>query len=341
MPTLRLEWHYRSRHESLINFSNHRYYDSRLITFPSPVTNDVAVKLEVVEGIYDRGATRTNRAEAEAIVDAIVSHFSDNSLRRFTMGVVTFNQTQQRLIEKLLDEELRKAPLLENHIQEHGAERLFIKNLENVQGDERDFILFSVTYGKDAAGRMPMNFGPLNQEGGERRLNVAITRARMGVTIYSSIRPEEIDLSKSRSTGVADLKNYLEFAQKGPRALVEQSIPTGREPDSPFEVEVIRSLRNKGWIVHPQVGCSGYRLDMAVVDPKNPGRYILGIECDGATYHSLPTARDRDRLREMVLNGLGWKLHRIWSTDWWTDPQREIEKLENNLSQCIESQARG
>lgn len=339
MPTLRLEWHYRSRHESLINFSNHRYYDSRLITFPSPVTNDVAVKLELIQGIYDRGATRTNRAEAEAIVSAIVSHFSYDALRGFTLGVVTFNQTQQRLIEKLLDEELRKAPLLEGRIQAHGAERLFIKNLENVQGDERDFILFSVTYGRDAAGRMPMNFGPLNQEGGERRLNVAITRARMGVTIYSSIRPEEIDLSKSRAAGVTDLKNYLEFAQKGPRALVEQSLPTGREPDSPFEVEVIRSLRNKGWIVHPQVGCSGYRLDMAVVDPENPGRYILGIECDGATYHSLPTARDRDRLREMVLNGLGWRLHRIWSTDWWTDPQREIEKLEATLNDCTEIQA--
>ena len=339
MPTLRLEWHYRSRHESLINFSNHRYYDSRLITFPSPVTNDVAVKLELVQGIYDRGATRTNRAEAEAIVSAIVSHFSDDALRRFTMGVVTFNQTQQRLIEKLLDEELRKDPRLKSHIQEHGTERLFIKNLENVQGDERDFILFSVTYGRDAAGRMPMNFGPLIQEGGERRLNVAITRARMGVTVFSSIEPKEIDLSKSRAAGVSDLKNYLEFAQKGPRALVEQSLPTGREPDSPFEVEVIRSLRNKGWIVHPQVGCSGYRLDMAVVDPKNPGRYILGIECDGATYYSLPTARDRDRLREIVLNGLGWRLHRIWSTDWWTDPQREIEKLEATLNDCTEIQS--
>ncbi|TRW89747.1 DUF4011 domain-containing protein [Candidatus Methylobacter oryzae] len=339
MPTLRLEWHYRSRHESLINFSNHRYYDSRLITFPSPVTDDVAVKLEVVQGIYDRGATRTNRTEAEAIVGAIVSHFSDDALCRFTLGVVTFNQTQQRLIEKLLDEELRKAPLLESRIQEHGSERLFIKNLENVQGDERDFIMFSVTYGKDAAGRMPMNFGPLNQEGGERRLNVAITRARMGVTIYSSIRPDEIDLSRSRSAGVTDLKHYLEFAERGPRALAEQSVSTGREPDSPFEVEVIRSLRNKGWIVHPQVGCSGYRIDMAVVDPKNSGKYILGIECDGATYHSLPTARDRDRLREMVLNGLGWKLHRIWSSDWWTDPQREIEKLEAALNGCVANQA--
>ena len=208
LPTLRLEWHYRSRHESLITFSNHRYYDSRLITFPSPVTKDMAVKLRLVSGIYDRGATRTNRVEADAIVAEILAHFTDENRRKQTIGVVTFNQTQQRLIETLLDEELRKAPQLEHHMNEHGPEKLFIKNLENVQGDERDVILFSVTYGKDAAGRMAMNFGPLNQEGGHRRLNVAITRARVGVTIFSSIRPEEIDLSRTRAAGVTDLKNY-------------------------------------------------------------------------------------------------------------------------------------
>ena len=331
LPTLRLEWHYRSRHESLITFSNHRYYDSRLITFPSPVTKDMAVKLRLVSGIYDRGATRTNRVEAGAIVAEIVAHFTDENRRKQTIGVVTFNQTQQRLIETLLDEELRKAPQLEQHMNEHGPEKLFIKNLENVQGDERDVILFSVTYGKDAAGRMAMNFGPLNQEGGHRRLNVAITRARVGVTIFSSIRPEEIELSRTRAAGVTDLKNYLEFAQKGPRALLAQSVPTGLEPESPFEIEVIQALRDKGWTVHPQVGCSGYRLDMAIVHPSEPGRYILGVECDGATYHSLPTARDRDRLRQHVLEGLGWSLHRIWSTDWWTHPAREIEKLDAAL----------
>ncbi len=335
LPTLRLEWHYRSRHESLITFSNHRYYDSRLITFPSPVTNDLAVKLNLVSGIYDRGATRTNRAEADAIVREIVAHFSDESRRKLTMGVVTFNQTQQRLIETLLDEELRKGPEIEQRIAEHGSERLFIKNLENVQGDERDVILFSITYGKDAAGKMAMNFGPINQEGGQRRLNVAITRARVGVTIFSSIRPDDIDVSKTRSAGVTDLKNYLEFAAKGPRAIVEQALPTGQEPESPLEIEIIRALRGKGWTVHPQVGCSGYRIDMAVVHPHEQGKYLLGIECDGATYHSLPTARDRDRLRQLVLEGLGWTLHRVWSTDWWNDPEREIEKLETSINRQL------
>jgi very-short-patch-repair endonuclease len=337
LPTLRLEWHYRSRHESLITFSNHRYYESRLVTFPSPVTQDMAVRLEVVPGVYDRGGSRTNLVEADAVVREIIAHFSDESRRRQTLGVVTFNQPQQRLIETLLDQELTRLPDIESHIAEHGPERLFVKNLENVQGDERDVILFSITYGKDAAGRMPMNFGPLNQEGGHRRLNVAITRARVGVVIFSSIRPEEIDLSRTRASGVTDLKNYLEFASRGARALVEQSTPTGLEPESPFEMEVIRALRDKGWTVHPQVGCSGYRVDMAVVHPGEPGRYVLGIECDGASYHSLPTARDRDRLRQVVLEGLGWKLHRIWSTDWWTDSEREMQKLERVLNMGLEA----
>jgi len=339
LPTLRLEWHYRSRHESLITFSNHRYYDSRLITFPSPVTQDMAVRLVVVPGIYDRSASRTNRAEADAIVREIVAHFSDETRCKLTLGVVTFNQTQQRLIETLLDAEFGKAPNLEQRIAEHGSERLFIKNLENVQGDERDVILFSITYGKDAAGKMPMNFGPLNQEGGQRRLNVAVTRARAGITIFASIGPQDIDVSRTRAVGVTDLKNYLEFALKGPSAIVEQALPTGREPDSPFEIAVIQALREKGWTVHPQVGCSGYRIDMGIVHPKESGRYILGVECDGATYHSLPTARDRDRLRQIVLEGLGWRLHRIWSSDWWLDPEREIRKLDEALEHCLSASA--
>jgi hypothetical protein len=335
MPTLRLEWHYRSRHESLITFSNQRYYESRLITFPSPITDDRAVNLIMVNGLYDRGGSRTNRAEADAIIEAIVAHFHDESRRHLTVGVVTFNQTQQRLIESLLEEAMRSDPELESLIAEHGSERMFIKNLENVQGDERDLIFFSIAYGRDAAGRMPMNFGPLNKDGGQRRLNVAITRARVGVTIFSSIRSEDIDVSKTRAAGVVDLKNYLEFAVKGARALAEQATHTGLEPDSPFEVEVITALRDKGWTVHPQVGCSGFRIDIGVVHPDHPGTYLVGVECDGATYHSIPTARDRDRLRQHVLEGLGWTILRIWSTDWWADREGEMVKIEAALITAI------
>lgn len=327
MNRLRLQWHYRSRHESLITFSNVTYYDSQLITFPSPVTDDVAVRLERVAGVYDRGGSRSNRAEADAIVRGIEQHYLDPARRRQSLGVVTFNQPQQSLIETLLDARRRANADLDKAISAQSREPLFIKNLENVQGDERDVIYFSITYGPDAARKMTMNFGPLNGEGGHRRLNVAISRAREGVVIYSTLAPEQIDLSRVRAAGVRDLKHYLEFALKGPRALVEQSLPTGREPDSPFETQVIKVLRERGWVVHPQVGCSGYRIDMGVVDPRAPGRYLLGIECDGRAYHSGATARDRDRLRQVVLEGLGWRLHRIWSTDWWINPEREVEKL--------------
>jgi very-short-patch-repair endonuclease len=196
-----------------------------------------------------------------------------------------------------------------------------------VQGDERDVICFSTTFGLDAAGRMTMNFGPLNGEGGHRRLNVAITRAREAVRIFSSLDPGQIDTSKVRAAGVRDLKHYLDFAIKGPRALIAQSTPTGREPESPFEQAVMQALRERGWDVHAQVGCSGYRIDLAVVDPNAPGRYLLGIECDGRTYHSGATARDRDRLRQFVLENLGWKIARVWSTDWWRDAEGEVDKL--------------
>jgi very-short-patch-repair endonuclease len=335
MPKLSLTWHYRSRNESLITFSNVTYYDNELVTFPSPTTRDEGVRFEQVQGIYDRGGSRTNRAEADAIVASIEKHFLNSATNKQTLGVVTFNQAQQNLIEKLLDARRRISSTLDQAIASTAREPLFIKNIENVQGDERDVIYFSITYGQDAAGKLNMNFGPLNLEGGHRRLNVAVSRARQNVVIFSTLLPEQIDLSKVRAAGVRDLKNYLDFALRGPRALVEQSTPTGMEPDSPFEREVISVLRNKGWVVHPQVGVSGYRIDIGVVDPRAPGRYLLGVECDGRTYHSGATARDRDRLRQYVLEGLGWELFRIWSTDWWLNPQEPIRKLEARLAQLM------
>lgn len=340
MNRLSLQWHYRSRHESLITFSNVTYYDNKLVTFPSPVTDDIAVRLERVKGVYDRGATRTNRAEADAIIHGIEAHYLDPAKARLTLGVVTFNQTQQALIETLLDARRRINHDLDRAIAAHTHEKLFIKNLENVQGDERDVIFFSITYGPDASGKVTMNFGPLNGEGGQRRLNVAISRARESVVIYSTLMPEQIDLARVRAAGVRDLKHYLEFAIRGPRALAQQSMPTGLGPESPFEVAVIQKLRADGWVVDPQVGCSGYRIDLAVVDPRAPGRYLVGIECDGRAYHSGATARDRDRLRQHVLENLGWKVHRVWSTDWWLNPQGEMEKLSKLMQTLLESPSR-
>jgi very-short-patch-repair endonuclease len=239
------------------------------------------------------------------------------------------------LIESLLETRRRSNGEIDRLIAERTDEPLFIKNLESVQGDERDVILFSITYGPDLAGHVTMNFGPLNQEGGQRRLNVAITRARDQIVIFSTLQPDQIDAARISTPGVQDLKDYLDFAKRGPKALIGRSVATGREPDSPFEVAVLTALREKGWVVHPQVGCTGFRLDMGVVDPRAPGRYLLGVECDGRTYHSGATARDRDRLRQLVLEGLGWKMHRIWSTDWWTDQDREIAKLHSLLEAMI------
>ena len=208
------------------------------------------------------------------------------------------------------------------------AEHFFVKNLETVQGDERDVIYLSVGYGKDESGHMTMNFGPLNQEEGWRRLNVAITRAKERVVVFSSIRPEDIDISKTGSRGVKLLKQYLEFAIKGDASFREETaFYPEKDSESPFEEAVYEGLTEKGLQLNKQVGCSGFRIDLAVVDEQKPGRYILGIECDGAMYHSYKTARDRDRLRQEVLEGLGWRIHRVWSTDWIRNPKLETERI--------------
>lgn len=233
------------------------------------------------------------------------------------------------LIDDLLEEARRQNPEIEPYFAEGATEPVFIKNLENVQGDERDVILFSICYGPDATGRVSMNFGPMNRDGGERRLNVAITRARQEVIVFSTLRAEHIDLSKTRSQGVADLKCFLDYAERGPVAIAERrSAEAEGECESPFEIQVYDALRDKGYIVHPQVGCSGYRIDLGIIDQEHPGRYLLGIECDGANYHRSKTARDRDKLRESILVGLGWTIHRIWSTDWWEKPTDELARIE-------------
>ncbi|MGE0357290.1 MAG: DUF3320 domain-containing protein [Burkholderiales bacterium] len=331
LPRQQLKWHYRSRHESLIAFSNFTYYGGNLVTFPSPVTHDTSVIFRHVRGVYDRGASKTNRAEAEAIVAEIEKHYLDEVRRGKSVGVVTFNQPQMTLIQTLLDARRAANSTLDGVLAEIANEELFIKNLENVQGDERDFIFFSVTYGPDLADKVTMNMGPLGKEGGHRRLNVAISRAREQVMIFSTMLPEQIDPARARGQGIGDLKAYLDFARRGKVALLARSSPTGLEPDSPFEVAVLRALRERGWLVHPQVGCSDYRVDIGVVNPNAPGEYLMGVECDGRTYHSAATARDRDRLRQLVLERLGWRLHRIWSTDWWHDTESEIEKLDAAL----------
>ncbi|WP_052435756.1 AAA domain-containing protein [Bradyrhizobium japonicum] len=336
IPSMRLSWHYRSRHESLIAFSNVKYYRGELTTFPSPVTRDTAVRYIHVEGgIYERGGAKVNRKEAEAVVAEVVRRMRTST---HSIGVVIFNGEQQRLIENLLDQARRADPSLEPHFDRNQTrEPILVKNIENVQGDERDVIIFSVAVGPDKTGRVTAQISSLNNEGGHRRLNVAVTRARRELLVFATLRPEQIDLGRTGAKGVVDFKHFLEFAENGARAIAEAFSPTGRDTESPFEDAVMRALQEKGWEVHPQVGVSFFRIDLGVVHPDFPGRYLAGVECDGAAYHRSATARDRDRLREMVLTDLGWRIRRIWSTEWWMDSATATEKIRARLVADLEA----
>ena len=335
LPELTLNLHYRSRRESLIAFSNDRYYDNSLITFPAPESSDNGVRLVRPEGHYDRGKSRTNNGEAQAIVNEIVRRLTSNdaTLREKTIGVVTFNSEQQTRIQDFLDIERSNRPDIEWAFSENSIEPVFVKNLETVQGDERDVILFSVTYGPDAAGNIYMNFGPLNRDGGERRMNVAMTRARSEMIVFSTLRPEEIDLTRTGARAVSDLKHFLEYAERGPDALIRQVHGSIGDFESPFESAVAAELRSKGWTVHPQIGVSAFRVDLGVVHPDHPGVYLAGVECDGAMYHSSAYARERDKIRQSVLEGLGWTLFRVWSTDWWINKAHATETLHQKLTE--------
>lgn len=339
LPTRNLSWHYRSRHESLIAFSNSRYYGGGLVTFPSPVTEDRAVSLHHVKGVYEKGGARINKPEARALVEDLVRKLKSPGFRvsKLTIGVVTFNSEQQALIEDMLDEERRRDPSIESYFSEVELEPVFVKNLESVQGDERDIMYFSITYGPDASGAVSMNFGPLNRDGGERRLNVAVTRARHELRVFSSLKGEQMDLSRTRAMGVRDLKHFLEFAERGPRALAEATMGSRGDFESPFEEAVAAALGRKGWQVHTQIGASSFRVDLGIVHPDRVGMYLAGVECDGATYHRSATARDRDKLREQVLRGLGWEVVRIWSTDWWVDPRGTLELVHAKLTAVLDA----
>jgi REase_MTES_1575/AAA domain/Protein of unknown function (DUF3320) len=341
VPSFELKWHYRSRHESLIAFSNQAYYGGRLVTFPAPVTEDKAVTFRhIPDGVYARAGARTNQIEARALTAEVVTMLRGmlTGDRRRSIGIVTFNAEQQSLIENLLDDARRQDPRLETFFSEEDcSEPLLIKNLESVQGEERDVMMFSLTYGPDQTGRVAMNFGPLNQAGGERRLNVAITRAREALIVFGSLRSDHIDLSRTSAVGVAHLKQFLDFATHGARAFARAATGPLGDHESPFEAAVAERLSAKGWVLHPQIGVSGFRIDLGVVHPDASGAFLAGIECDGATYHRGATARDRDRLRQVILERLGWSILRIWSTDWWTNAARECNRLHAALQAALEA----
>ncbi len=344
-PEISLKWHYRSKFEELITPSNREIYGNSLITFPQPLAANKreGLEFEKVNGIYYSGV---NYQEAERVVDLIFEHFNQFGHER-SLGVVTFNTKQTEEIENILEKRRIEMPEYEEYFSYADKEEpFFIKNLENVQGDERDTMILSVTYGPDKYGKISMNFGPINKKGGNRRLNVAITRAKYNLIVVSSMTHHDIDLSRVSNEGPRFLKQILKYAQYGFDEKVDE-IDLYANFDSSFEEEVYREIIKLGYKANPQVGSSGYKIDLGVLHPQNENKYILGVECDGASYHSSAIARERDRLRQQVLENRGWKIYRIWSTDWFKNKEIEVKKLKeaiedslnntNNLNEYTES----
>jgi superfamily I DNA and/or RNA helicase/very-short-patch-repair endonuclease len=329
-----LRWHYRSRDERLINFSNYYFYDNRLITFPPPNTdnNGRGVRLEFIsDGVWDRGKSRTNRKEARRVAQLTIEHFKKFPDR--SLGIVALNSTQREAIEEALDEERSKHIDLEPFFSSLREEPFFIKSLENVQGDERDVIIISVGYGKDRNGALTLNFGPLNMEGGWRRLNVLVTRAKWQVILITSMRSAELHRVNPQNRGAVALKNYIEYAEREGILPLEPSQSTDGETND-FEDSVRAVLMERGFTVDAQVGAGNFRIDLGIRDPRDKSRYLIGIECDGATYHSSRVARDRDLLREEILRGMGWKIYRIWSTEWFQNRDTAIKLMLDNLDRA-------
>jgi hypothetical protein len=320
-----LRWHYRSRHQSLIAVSNSQFYENKLVIVPSPYTAEAGMGLRFhhfPDGVFDSGGTGANQVEAVAVAQAILEH-----ARRYpeqSLGVATFSIRQRRAILDQLEHLRREHPEVENFFHAHPTEPFFVKNLENVQGDERDVIFISVAYGRNGHGVMAMRFGPLGSDGGERRLNVLISRAKLRCEVFASITDEDIDLDRARGKGVVAFKLFLRFARTGRLDL--PGVERSGEADV-FEAQVAHALMARGYLVHPRVGIAGLFIDLAVADAEVPGRYILGIECDGRSYAEARSARDRDRLRRSVLDDHGWVMHRIWSVDWYHRPQAELARL--------------
>lgn len=332
-PARELRWHYRSRHHSLIEFSNREFYRDRLIVFPSPYPprGNLGVQLiQVDAGLY---GSSLNIPEAEMVANTVRELIRSNPTA--SIGVVSVNQPQKEHLTDLFDRMFAENDDLEAYRAKWSGtlESFFVKNLENVQGDERDVIVISTVYGPSSAGGpVYQRFGPINSRMGHRRLNVLFTRAKERVVVVTSLRPEDIQVQAGSSAGVIAFKNYLQFARSG---RIDSGTITAGSADSPFEEEVAQELSRMGYSIEPQVGVAGFFIDLAVRHPMNKDHFVLGIECDGATYHSAKSARDRDRLREEILRRLGWKLYRIWSTDWFRARAKELKKLDEHLRSLV------
>ncbi len=331
-----LKWHYRSRHESLIAFSNYYYYENKMMTFPSVNDRECRVSMVLLDGVYKRNAN-TNPVEAKAIVEEIRRRYEDPELKNQSIGVVTFNQAQQEEIEDLLRDEFAKDTAFDEWagVGLDTKNSLFVKNLENVQGDERDVILFSVTYGPDEKGNFTLNFGPLNKDDGWKRLNVAASRAKYSMVVFSSITADMIDAKRSKAKGVDDVRNFLRYAQNGTLSGRENTSVEPADPDKKEGIQEVlcREIENAGFTVETNIGRSQFKVDIAVRDPRNEGKYLLGILLDGKRYKNAGTTRDREIGRTSVLENLGWQLLRVWTMDFWDNKEEIIMKVMKKLDQ--------
>ena len=333
-PQQMLHWHYRSQHESLIAISNREFYDNKLVLFPSPDAARSEVGLHLhhnPDTIYERGKSRTNPAEARQVAQEVMRHAAETP--HLTLGVATFSSAQREAISAEVEQLRQAQPDHESFFQVHPHEPFFIKNLENVQGDERDVMFLSLGYGRAVDGKVRLNFGPLNSDGGERRLNVLITRSRQRCEIFTNLTADDIDLRRTQAKGVIALKAYLAYAASG---TLPELPPNRPRTISPFERIVARTLTDAGYGVTHRVGLGGVEIDLALKDPRSAdGRYLLGIEFDGEDYHLAKSARDRDRIQAEVLARLGWQIVRVWSTEWLQNGAAERERLLATITDCL------
>ncbi len=348
--TITLKWHYRSEHQALIDFSNHAFYNGRLNVAPSSITSSGFPPIRWIQsnGTWEN---RCNIVEATDVVNELKTILQDTSL---TVGIVTFNDQQRDTVLNEIDKRKKEDQEFEELFDKAenpksglATDKIFVKNIENVQGDERDLIIFSVGYARDPEGKLRLSFGSLSKQGGENRLNVAVTRARKEIMVVCSVDPEDLKTDLSKNSGPQRLRDFLVYAKavsEGNQEKVQEVLSNVNSSfgtqktsvdvlDSPLEEQVIERLEKSGYKITPQVGYSGYKIDIGVIHPGDPNKYILGIECDGATFHSAKSVRERDVMRQRFLEHRGWHIHRVWSKNWWLNPDSEISKIKDKIEE--------
>ena len=334
MPETYLEWHYRSRHESLIAFSNRMFYDSKMLTFPSPNDLETKVGMRYVAGVYERGK-RCNAIEAKAVVDEVYRRVMDDRLVRKSIGIIAFSISQQTCIQDMLDDLIKRDTRFFERLN-LMPEEMFIKNLETVQGDERDIILFSIGYGPDSSGHVYQNFGPINRDGGQRRLNVAVSRARSEMIVFTSMKYTDVNISSTSSRGVRSMREFLRFAENNGR-FQDASVDVPGSEGTRILVDIANTLKDSGYQSHFNVGTSHFKVDIGVINPDKPSEYLLGILSDGESYRASENTRDREYARADVLSRLGWNLMHVWSVDWYFNKQKTLDGILARLKDLREN----